>query len=470
MRLLIESDPVGVRMALLADGRLTEFLSEIEGDSLVGDVYHGRIRRLAPAIDAAFVDIGGERHAFLHESDFHLEEGERLEVNAPIVVQVYRDPLPGKGARVRRGMSLPGRFAVLLAPGDGVAVSSRIEDEDEALRLAGALEGIGDGVGWIVRTAAVGVSVDTLRSEGEELLALYRILCRRAAEGRPVRRLHRDLDPIERWLRDRLHSGIDEIVVDDEAMERRVRAVLEVASPELVERLNVHTDPESLLAAYGAEAQIAGLASRRVPLPSGGSLVIEPTEALLAVDVNSGRDLGAMRLEETALATNLEAAAEVARQLRLRDLAGIVVIDFIDLEEPDHWERVLDALRSALEADKAATQVEALGAFGLVGVTRKRGREDLWRRTTTRCGACQGSGRLPSLLETVRSAGRELRSAERRAGGRRWRLRLPAALPGESELADPAARRLQEDLEGRLEVETAADLEAGTFELTEVSS
>jgi ribonuclease G len=359
VRLLVESDPQGIRLALLEGERLAELHLEGQRASRVGDIYLGRVQRMAPAIDAAFVDIGVGRNAFLHADDFALDEdAPELQLHQPILVQVFRDEVPGKGARVRRGASLPGRYLVLLAPGSGVAVSTRINDPDERQRLIEATEGAGDmGVGWIVRTAAIGVDESALEREATALHECWSDIQGAVATSKAPCRLHRDLDGVERWLRDRASAEIIELWVDSEALEHAVAAALEQVAPVLVDRVQIHRGTPSLFERFGVEQQLSNLSDRGVPLPSGGSLVVESTEALVAIDVNSGRDLGAASLEETALATNREAALEVARQIRLRDLAGIIVVDFIDMCDASGWEAVLRILEDELARDRAATMV-----------------------------------------------------------------------------------------------------------------
>ncbi len=468
MKLIVESEPNGARIAVVEDGRLLEVHAGKHEASRVGEVHLGRVRRLAPALDAAFVDIGLERNAFLHASDVHLGEGEELTVHQPIVVQIFRDPLPGKGARVRRGATLPGRLLVLLAPGSEVTISSRITDDEERQRLLAAMETVaGDGVGWIVRTAARGVATAALLEDAERLADLWRSITERAASHRPPTLLHADLHPVERWLRDRVDDHITEIWVEHPEAADRVRHWEREFGPGGASRVRLHTGPPPLFQHLDLERQVRAIFEPTIELPSGGSLVIEPTEALVAIDVNSGNRLQAATLEETALAINLEAATEAARQLRLRDLAGIIVIDFIDLREPEHWRQVIDRLEAELARDRAASQVEGPVAFGLVAITRKRGRRDLWRRLTVTCDRCRGTGRVRSPAESAAAAGRALRAAEADAPGRRWRLRLPAAAEEGVLAAELSA--LRDQFGDRLDIVQTADVKDGAYELEEAS-
>ena len=470
MRLLVEGDAQSMRLALLEGDRLAEIHAEGQQPSRVGEVHLGRLRRLAPAIDAAFVDIGLGRNAFLHEDDFGLAgEEESFGVHQPIIVQIVRDELPGKGARVRRGATLPGRHLVLLAPGSGVALSVRIEDELERQRLKSAVEDVGSAsVGWIVRTAAAGVESAELAAEAAELAERWSAIERRAASVSPPCLLHRDLDSVERWLRDRASDALEEIWVDSSSRESAVLEMLERLAPRLVGRVRVHEGPAPLFESFGVEGQLETLWNRRVALPSGGSLVIEQTEALVAIDVNSGRDLGAANLEDTALATNREAAVEVGRQLRLRDLAGIIVVDFIDMESESSWSEVRRVLDDELARDRAATLAEGPVAFGLVALTRKRQRLDVVRRLSVECAVCGGAGRHRSPLEVLKAARRALLEAAAMSPGQAWRLRLHPAVRAEIESeVEGIVRELETQLGARLDLESDAALSPAIFELVE---
>lgn len=472
MRLLVESDPLRIRVALLENERLVELHVDGHRPSAVGDVYLGRVQRVAPALDAAFVDLGSPRKAFLHANDFALAPDEQLQAHQSLIVQIFRDAVTGKGPRVRRGASLPGRFLVLLTPGGGVGVSARIEDPEERERLIAGLGAFGDdSVGWIVRTQAAGIDPAALRAEAEALLASWRAIERIAATSKPPKLLHSDLETVERWTRDRIDTSLREIWVDSTELEARMRLALDELAPEMSDRLHVHQGPPTLFERFGVEAQMAQIWSRRVPLPAGGSLVIEPTEALVVIDVNSGRDLAATSLEETALATNIEAAREAARQLRLRDLAGIIVIDFIDMASPASWDEVLEALESELAHDRATTLVDGPTGFGLVAITRKRARNDLVQRLSVECPECNGNGRLRSPVEVVAEARREVLARADASPSSTWRLLLHPSVAAEAEgRAAPLLADLRQQLAERLDIETVETLGRARFEIVETPS
>jgi ribonuclease G len=471
VRLLIESGPESIRIALLEGERLAELHAEGSQPSRVGEIYLGRVQRLVPAIDAAFVDVGLGRNAFLRADDF-VTEGEAPPIveHERLIVQIARDAVPGKGARVRRTVSLPGRYLVLLAPGDGVAASLRIADEDERQRLIAAVEECASSdFGWILRTVAVGADEADLAAEADALAESWRRIVRQAAESRTPQLLHRDLDPVERWLRDRLDDDVVEIWVDSAEQEARIRTALERVAPPSVKRLRVHEGALSLFERFGVEKELANLWNRAVALPSGGSIVIEPTEALVAIDVNSGRDVGAANLEQTALATNLEAALEVARQIRLRDLAGIIVVDFIDMSIAAGWDEVRRALEDELARDRAVTLVEGPVAFGLMAITRKRARNDLMRLLSVECPECNGDGRIRSPGEVASGVSRALSARERERPGRRWRVILHSSVAAQLDPAgSPTFRRLREEFGERLAVESSSDIRRADFQVLEV--
>jgi ribonuclease G len=428
--LLIETDPRQTRVALLENGRLVELhVDPVTGGGHVGEIYKARVSRVVPAIDAAFLDLGLERDAFLFVDDAQRAGGEELAPDEPprlirelvrkgqeVLVQVVKDPLPGKGARVSTQLTLPGRFLVLL-PGSGVAaVSRRIRDEAERERLqelAADLASEGDGL--IVRTVAAGVSSEALTRDLAELRDLSRAIARRAREVSPPTRLHRDLPPILRWVRERFDEGIDELWIEGEESRREVRRFVEERLPELASRLREEPEPARLFERFDVERQITAALQARVDLPSGGHLVVQPTEALVAIDVNSGSSLSGGQLETTALITNLEAAREVAWQLRLRDLSGIIVVDFIDMESRTYREELLERLRTELVDDPVPSQITPISAFGLVEITRRRNRADFRRSLTRPCPECGGSGRVRALGEAASALWRAALQASHRA-------------------------------------------------------
>lgn len=455
--LLIEGSPQETRVAVLEEGRVAELhIERVAARSPVGNVYKGRVSRLMPGIEAAFVDIGLDRDAFLLASDApsassaaeEVEDPEAgsggarrssaaaLELGDEIVVQVVKQPRAGKGARVSSRISLPGRLLVLLPGVVDLAVSRRIDDAAERQRLEEQLAAIGPGsAGLIARTAAAGRSADELQRELAELLGRWELLRRRSAEVVAPSLLLEELELPLRAVRDLVSEDCSEIWVDGESTQDRIERYLDCVDPSLIGRLRRPEGAEPLFERFSIERAITLALRDKVWLDSGGFIVISPTEALVAIDVNTGSYSGESDLESTALCTNLEAAAAVARQLRLRDLSGIIVVDFIDMTQPDHRSRVLAELTRRLAQDRARTQISGVSEFGLVEITRKRMRSGLSEQLTEPCPCCSGRGRVRSAATVIAELERTLVS-HRRAGSLRAlevraHPRLVAALENE---------------------------------------
>jgi len=419
--LLVSTTGRETRLALVSDGRLRELVIEApETLSVVGALYWGRVKKVAPGIGAAFVDCGLARDAFLAARDAgapgdpapierRVHEGEAL------VVQVVKDPVDEKGARVTAWPAFAGRYLVYTPRGEGVSVSRRIDDTDERDRLVGLVDEIGPPSGrLILRTAAAGADHDALaddlarlRDRWAEIEAARHLA---AADGPPAR-LDRPLDPISRYL-ERVREPPDRVVIDDAALLAAARRACADTAPHML--LERHGGSEALFARHDLEAQIAAALEPTVDLPSGARLAIEQTQALCAIDVDTGRFTGPSGRDDTVLRTNLEAAREIAWQLRLRDIGGVVVIDFITMDTPAHRAEVVAALRHALADDPVPARVIGLSPIGLVELTRARVRAPLSRRLTEPCGSCQGSGRVKTAravaAEILRAAAAEARA------------------------------------------------------------
>ncbi len=422
--LLVNASPPETRVALTEDGRVVEALHERRGrQGLVGNVYLGRVHRVLPGMQAAFVSIGLDRDAFLYvedasdrAEDFVFGEGEGAESAAPsgdppriddlvkegqeIVVQVTKDPFGGKGPRVTAAISLAGRTLVFLPGAREVGVSRRVADDAERERLRGILEGFGGG-GFIARTAALGRNAEELGPDRRYLTELAARIVRRRESSSPPALLHRELDLALRCARDLATDDCAAIRVDDAATHARLKEFLEAVAPSLARRLELWSGPEPLFESFGVEAEIENALRSRVSLESGGSIVIHQTEALVAIDVNTGRFVGKKGLEDTVFATNLEAVPEVARQIRLRDLGGLIVVDFIDMEDPEHRQKLFELFDAELARDRARTRMLPVSEFGLIEITRQRSRGNLERLLTRACPACSGSGRVKTDLTAV---------------------------------------------------------------------
>jgi ribonuclease G len=441
--LIVNAAAEETRIALLEDGLPAElFIERASAPSILGRIYRGRISNVLPGMQSAFVDIGLDRDAFLYVADLlppaaDLEpapgEGvfppvpvrrrgppieSLLKEGQEIVVQVTKDALGSKGPRVTTQISLPGRTLVFLPGASRHSVSRRVESEEERnrlLRLAGSLPGEG---GFIVRTAAKGADLPALDSEARGRRARWEEIRRASEASAAPACLSPQADLAEKVLRDLVSPDMERIVVDDEPTHRRCRDFVERILPGLGHRVEKFSREEAIFEAFGVEKELERALRRRIWLPSGGYIVIHPTEALVAIDVNTGKYVGKTGFEETALKTNLEAAREVVRQIRLRDLGGILVVDFIDLEEEESRRRLAEALEEELKSDRARSRVLKISDFGLVEITRQRMKKSLETLLCRSCPTCRGSGRVKSA-ETLRfQIQRELRKVLPLLGGR----------------------------------------------------
>jgi len=395
------------RMALLENGKLAELKID-RHESTVGNVYKGRIENVVPGLDAAFVNIGQDRNAFLYVADAMEEEpplrarrsgslppiGKVVHPGQEMLVQVTKGPIGRKGGRVTSRVSLPGRYCVLMAQGGRkVGVSRKIEDAKERERLRKLAEKLRPGdFGLIVRTRAEGTSTAELSRDVRFLRRVWRGLRDRAAKAKAPALVYEDVGPVYGIVRDVFSEAVGELVVDDQDVYKRIVSLVQATAPQLRPRIRLYDQKQPIFEAYGVQEEIEKALRRRVWLEKGGCIVIEQTEALTTVDVNTGKFTGAQRLAQTVLQTNLEAVEEIGRQLRLRDIGGIVVIDFIDMENPRHRREVMDALRERFKRDRMKTRIIHLTPLGLVEMTRKRTGESLRQKMSTACECCEGRG------------------------------------------------------------------------------
>ena len=476
--MLIESDPHQTRIAVLEDDRLTEiFVERHRHRGMVGNVYKGRVTRVLPGMQAAFVDVGLERDAFLYVSDVaaDVEAMEDLEIDdgrsediatahqqgspsiddllkpgQEIIVQVVKDPLPNKGARISTHVTLPGRYLVLLPTVRHFGVSRRIEDDAERERLLGLLHQIPvAGGGLIVRTAGEGKGREEFESDLAYLSRLWEKIRHRASRASAPTLLHQDLDLALRVVRDLLRQDFSVLWVDGEDTYERIVEFLDQVQPGLVSKVKLFRQQATLFEQFGIEEQIEAALKSKVWLKSGGYIVINPTEALVAIDVNTGRFVGQNNLEETVLQTNLEAVQEIVRQIRLRDLGGIIVIDLIDMVEAAHREQVFASLESEIRKDRAKTKVLNISEFGLVEITRKRSRANLERLLTQPCPYCSGRGRIKSVATICLNLRKELLHQRGRIGNSEILLRVH---PEISRALQQEERAIFEELERSLGV------------------
>ena len=428
--ILVNLTPRETRAAVLDNGSLQEIhLERSRRRGLVGNIYLGEVARVLPGMQAAFIEVGLERTAFLHASDLtagQIDGAGLVPETLPIqqlvreqqslLVQVLKDPIGSKGARLTTRLSIPSRYMVLLVNAPGIGLSARIEAPEERSRLRGMVEtlmGPDCPHGCILRTAAEGVDAGALARDWEFLQKLWAAIGRRGEEAQPATRLHEDLPLMLRILRDLASDDVERIRVDSREGHERMRTFCEAFLPELLPRLEHYVGERPIFDLYGTEDEIQRALQRRVALKSGGYLIIDQTEAMTTIDVNTGGYVGHRTLEETLFKTNLEAAQSIVRQLRLRNLGGMISVDFIDMEDPAHHRQVLRALEKGLVRDHARTQISGISALGLVEITRKRTRESLQHVLCRECPTCGGRGYLKSAETVVHEIAREIIRASR---------------------------------------------------------
>jgi ribonuclease G len=435
--ILISATPQETRVAILEDDVLVELMVDRpDAERLVGDIYLGQVQAVLPGIQAAFVDIGTEKAAFLHVSDVAHEPddeededgdsggGNERSRNVPpppiqdliqkgerIMVQASKEPIGTKGPRVTSHISLPGRFLVFMPGSNHIGVSRKIEVREERTRLrALASEVVPNGAGGvIIRTVGEELTREIFQREFTTLHETWKKIQRRAKGARPPALIHREAKLTSGIIRDVFTEKVDALIIDSREVYNEVKLYVEGVDPELMNRVHLYVEPVPLFDKYGIEDAIREAFQRRVDLPSGGYVIIEPTEALVSIDVTTGRYTGKRDPEKTILRTNLDAAREVARQLRLRDVGGIIVVDFIDMETRANQDRVLQELRTHLSRDRARTRAFQISDLGLVEMTRQRVRPSLFQSLTEACSHCGGSGRVFRPETVVRRIERAIR-------------------------------------------------------------
>jgi len=434
--LIINAKHYETRVALIEDGVVAEFYSERKtGQELLGNIYVGKVTRVLPGMQAAFVDIGVERTAFLYVSDVHRDmlnieqplfddpesdenpDPEDSEIHQSnqwklinfqiedlvregqhIMVQVTKEPVGEKGARLTSYISIPGRHLVLMPNVDHIGVSRSIEDKDKKERLRELVREIRpDNSGFIIRTISEDASKEALKSEMDFLLTLWAEIKKKREKRSSPGLIHKDLPIALRAVRDLFTNEIDRLIIDSDDEYRRIMEFISTFAPSRKYSIERYDENIPILEAFGVEKEISRALDPKVQLKSGGHIVIDRTEALTAIDVNTGSYVGKTNLEETTLKTNLEAAKEIARQLRFRNIGGLIVIDFISMDEKQNKERVYETIKEALGKDKAKTNALPLSDLGLIEMTRKRTRPSLNTLQTEPCLQCNGRGLIKSV-------------------------------------------------------------------------
>ncbi|HEX6638189.1 MAG TPA: ribonuclease G [Steroidobacteraceae bacterium] len=439
--ILINVAPRENRAALVENGVLTELFVERQSRrGIVSNLYKGRVQRVLPGMQAAFIDVGLERTAFLHAADIALPISENTLVGMPealdikrlvnegddILVQVVKDPMGTKGARLTTFVALPSRLMVYMPRGEGVGVSARIEDEAERARLKALVADsvLGDGAsdkqggGYIVRTAAQGADAEAIREDMKYLCRLWQHVREKGLRARAGELVYEDLPLPTRILRDELARGVDRVLVDNATSHAQMLEFAAAFMPGSTTLIELYQGARPIFDLHGVEDETAKALDRNVSLKSGGHLVIDQTESMTTIDVNTGGFVGHRNLEDTIFRTNLEAAVAIARQLRLRNLGGIIIIDFIDMTDAAHRTQVMDALQRALAGDHAQTHIASVSSLGLVEMTRKRTRDSLEHLLCAACPSCEGRGfvRTPETVchEIFREIVRQSRQFESR--------------------------------------------------------
>ncbi|HVX95612.1 MAG TPA: Rne/Rng family ribonuclease [Polyangia bacterium] len=445
--LVINADGPETRVALVEDGFLGELYIERKRErGIAGNIYKGRVERVLPGMQAAFVNIGLEKSAYLHVSDVRGtpddlkgllsgesnrnedredEEEERdkqrasgggariedlLKEGQEVIVQVTKEPISTKGARTTRYISLPGRHLVFMPTVDHIGISRRIASDKERRRLREIVESVRPpGSGFIVRTVAEGVSERELKSDMEFLIKLWNNVVQRAEGGRCPSLIYNDLDLLLRTVRDLFTADVEKLIIDSRSEYERVKKFIAAFMPDFQGHIELYEGQEPIFDGFGIEIEIDRALERKVWLKSGGYLIVDEMEALTAIDVNTGRFVGKSSLEDTITKTNMEAAREVAEQLRIRSIGGMIVVDFIDMDRPHNRDKVTRAFNDYLKKDRAKAAVTRISELGLIEMTRKRTRESLLHNLTEPCTACEGKGYTKSRRTVCYELFRELR-------------------------------------------------------------
>ena len=482
--LVINASSHETRIALIENGTIAELhIERARERGIIGNIYKGRVIRILPGMQAAFVDIGLEKAAFLYVADVFddIEEYESLLYNnekAPesnvgdedlendrhdfrplhpieellqegqeLLVQISKEPIGTKGARITSHISLPGRHLVYMPTVDHVGISRRIEDEEERERLRLAVEGLKQpGSGYIVRTVSEGKSEDDLLSDMQYLSTLWSEITKRGENTAAPCLIHSDLDVVQKVVRDIVTEQLDKIIVDSKPDYDRIIQFIATFMPMMKYSIELYDNEEPIFDRFGLEVEISRALGRKVWLKSGGYIIIEQTEALTAIDVNTGRFVGKHNLEDTILKTNLEAVKEIAYQLRLRNIGGIIIIDFIDMEKEVNRDKVFTALEDAMKGDKSKTNILKISDLGLVEMTRKRVRESIGRMMCEPCSYCEGRGYIKSKTTVCHEIFRELRREMLNSYGNKA---VVSVNPQVADLLYDEERRSLEELEKR---------------------
>lgn len=415
--IIVNVVPEETRMAILHERELAEIVVERDDSAhIVGNIYKGRVQNVLPGMQAAFVDIGQEKNAFLYIGDGlpknavkAISNSEHFHIGQQVVIQIVKDVIGTKGPRATMHLTLPGRYVVLMPTVNYIGISRRIEENAERDRLKGIAEKIcPSDMGMIIRTVAAEKSEEVLNKDVQYLVNLWRAIQARNKVSHTPTLLYRDADLVIRIVRDYLDDKIDELVIDNQVAAKRIADLLG-SSPELLNKVKFYQKDNSIFEEYGIEEEIAKLGQREIELKSGGAIVIDKTEALTVIDVNTKKFVGETNLSDTVFQTNIEAAQEITKQIRLRDIGGIIIVDFIDMETEEQKRMILNVLNEKVKLDKTKTTIVDITPIGLVEITRKKSRRNFEGTIYSQCPYCDGSGMIKSPETISINIIRELR-------------------------------------------------------------
>jgi len=486
-----------IRVGLLEGGQVVEFYVERKRDaSLVGNIYKGKVVKILPGMQSAFVDIGLEKAAFLYVTDIRagieefasfLDEEEKnnslelvsrkgkpdftiedlVQEGQEILVQASKDPIGSKGARLTSYGTLPGRYLVLMPDVDHIGISRRISDEDERTRLKKIVEDIQPkGYGFIIRTASEGSTEEDLKKDFEFLFLLWETIQKKKDRVTAPSLLYSDLDLVSRSVRDLMSQDVKRLVIDSEEEYERIKDFVRAHVEKLLGKIELYEGTEPIFDTFGIELDISRALGRKVWLKSGGYIVIDQTEAMTVIDVNTGKFVGKEELEDTILKTNLEAVKEIAYQIRLRNLGGIIIVDFIDMEKLENRERVFNGFTETMRKDRAKNTISHISELGLIQMTRKRVRESLGRVLCEACPYCEGKAFVKSPRTLCYEIFRKIKRIARRSGERI----IVTAHPSVAELLSDEERQGLEDIESHYNVKVTvkenSNLHQENYEVT----
>ncbi len=471
--ILVNATKEETRMALLEQGELTEIAVErLNCGNIVGNIYKGKIKNVLPGMQAAFIDIGADKNAYLYIGDLAGRAGKNrshrhktLTVGQDIMVQISKDALGSKGPRATTRLTLPGRYVVFMPTVEYTGISHRVESDAERRRLKNLAEKIRPpGTGLVIRTVAEGRNEKDISRDVKYLDGLWNSLLARFKRAAAPTLLYRDVELVIRIVRDYLTDEVNKFVLDNREAYGRVVDLLQYTSPELVKRVELYEGPEDIFTFYGLEEELYKLEQRQIWLKCGGYLIIDKTEALTVIDVNTGKFVGRTNLADTVFQTNREAAVEIARQLRLRDIGGIIIVDFIDMDKEEHRQKVLEVLEAKLKQDRTKSAVLGLTKLGLVEITRKKARQNFDSVMYADCPYCHGRGKVKSPQTVIIDLRRRLRELTGRARNSRGSFvvqvhpQVAAVLADKQELA-----QLERDVQRSIEVEAVAAMHPESF-------